>query len=208
MFASQRLRRRHKVAGDHDCDFATHLQAAVVSGSSERQPHRLFVLAAPGERVTPGQRQKSFIGFIRSVGPKARSDLIGERTDVEDRLRWADMFGETGLRLATIDMTRSDLLASEPGRVQVNEAGVIGHEVALGRGEGGEGERAVARAGYPRLVDEPLPLNPRRRPIADREAPAPSSISSFSNCGAKVPQFSSRPRKAIRRRASTPAKAT
>ncbi len=79
---------------------------------------------------------------------------MGERTDIEDRLRGADMLGENGLRLATVDMSHLELLVGERGRVQDNEAGAIGHEVGLRRGDGGEDERAVARSRYPRLIDD------------------------------------------------------
>ena len=42
---------------------------------------------------------------------------MGERTDVEDRLRGADMLGEAGFRLATVDMRDLEIVACERGRV-------------------------------------------------------------------------------------------
>ena len=95
---------------------------------------------------------------------------MGERTDVEDRLRGADMFRESRLRFATVDMPHLKPLAGELSRVQDDEARAIGDEVCIWRGGRGEEERAVARSFDLRLVDEPLFRIRTNGAIADGEA--------------------------------------
>ena len=69
---------------------------------------------------------------------------MGERTDVENRLRWTDPFGEAGCFLAAVDMRDLEPLSGEPRRVQDDEASTIGHEVSLRRDYGVEAKDAVA----------------------------------------------------------------
>ena len=77
---------------------------------------------------------------------------MGERANVEDRLRWADPIGEAGLRLATVDVQDLEPLPGEPGGVQDDEACAIGNEIGLRRCDGVEGEEPsldpVMRASY------------------------------------------------------------
>ena len=96
---------------------------------------------------------------------------MGERTDVEDRLRGADMFRESRLRFATVDMRHLKPLAGELSRVQDDEACAIGDEIGLWRRGRREQELAVARSFYPRFVDEPLFRIRADGAIADGEAP-------------------------------------
>ena len=95
---------------------------------------------------------------------------MGERTDVENRLRRTDPFGEAGLLLATVDMHDLELLSGEPGRMQDDEASAIGHEIGLWRRNGVEGKRAVARPGDAGLVVKPLTRVPAHRPVLNGEA--------------------------------------
>ncbi len=96
---------------------------------------------------------------------------MGERANVEDRLRWADQVGEARLRLATVDVGNLERPPGEPSGMQDNEACAIGNEIGLRRGDGGEGERAVARSGYPGFIGEPLSGVRADGPVGDREAP-------------------------------------
>ena len=93
-----------------------------------------------------------------------------ERSDVEDRLRRPDLFGEPGLFLTTVDVGDFELLAGEPGGMEDDEARAVGYEIGLRRGDRLEGERAVARSGYPRLVNQPLPRVSADGTIGDCEA--------------------------------------
>ena len=78
-------------------------------------------------------------------------------------------FGKASLLLAPVDVGDLQLLAGEARRMQHDEASAVGHEVGLGRGDRGEDERAVARAGDARLVGEPLSGVRANRAIRDGE---------------------------------------
>ena len=86
---------------------------------------------------------------------------MGERTDVENWLRWTDPFGEAGLLLAAVDMRYLELLSREAGGMQDHETRAIGYEIGLWRCNCVEGERAVTRSGDASLVLKPLIWRPR-----------------------------------------------
>src|SRR6185437_10831388 len=81
---------------------------------------------------------------------------MGERTDLENRLRWTDPFGEAGLFHAAVDVHDLEPLASKPGGVQYHEAGATGDGIRLRRRKRLEGERAVARPHDADLILKPL----------------------------------------------------
>ena len=95
---------------------------------------------------------------------------MGERADVENRLRWTDPFGEAGLLLATVDMHDLEPLTGKPGGMQHHEASAIRHEIRLRRRNGLEHERAVVRPGDAGRVLKPLIGVRAHCPVLDSEA--------------------------------------
>jgi hypothetical protein len=95
---------------------------------------------------------------------------MGERTDVENWLRWTDPFGEAGFLLAAVDMRYLEFLSREPGGMQDHETRAIGYEIGLWRRNCVEHERAVTRPSDASLVLKPLTGVPARRAILNGEA--------------------------------------
>ena len=112
-----------------NCRLASGLFAVGFDVTEKRQADGLLVPAPPGERVSPRQRERPDVGLVRRVGPvalilhferiafhpagrpQARSHLVRESPDVEDRLGGADGFGEASLLLAPVDVGDFQLLA-------------------------------------------------------------------------------------------------
>ena len=95
---------------------------------------------------------------------------MGERTDVEDWLRWTDPFGEARCLLAAIDMPDLEFLSSESSGMQDHKSRSIGHEIGLWRRNGLERERAIARPSDASLVLKPLIVVRAYRAVLNGEA--------------------------------------
>ena len=116
------------------------------------------------QRVGPGQRQRAHIGLVGGVHPVAvvlhlegvalhaaddlqpRRDLVGQGADVEEGAGRVDQLRETALLDAAVGVLDGERRADHAvERMQHDEAGAVGDEVAQRLALGGEGQASRRR---------------------------------------------------------------